>query len=133
MRTAVVFLLCISSLPAFACGFCVEDKVAAVYDHAVVTKALAAGRHVAFLHVDGTPARKALEQALARTAGIERGTARISGDLLTVSFAYDPRRVPLGAIHAALEKQLAPYGATLLPFRVIDGPGDLKKVQRGPR
>lgn len=86
-----------------------------------------AGRHVAFLHVEGSPGRAALELALARTAGIERGTARISADLLTVSFAYDPRRAALGAIHSSLEKRL---GTSLLPFRVIEKPGDLKEVKR---
>jgi hypothetical protein len=133
MRRAIALTLWIFSLPALGCGYCVEDKVAAAYDHAVVAKALGSGRHVAFLHVDGAPARKALEQALARTAGIERGTARISADLLTVSFAYDPRRATLGAIHAALEKRLAPYGASLLPFRVIDKPGQLKEVRSAAR
>lgn len=127
MRWTAALLLWSSAMAASACGYCVEDKVAAVYDHAVVTKALAAGHHVAFLHVDGAPGRRALEQALARSAAIERGSARISGDLLTVSFAYDPRRVALGAIHSSLEKRL---GTSLLPFRVIDRPGDLKKVAR---
>ena len=127
MRGALALALWFSALPALGCGFCVEDKVAAVYDHAVVTKAVAAGRHVAFVHVDGAPGRAALEQALARTAGIERGTARISADLLTVSFSYDPRRATLGAIHSSLEKRL---GTSLLPFRVIEKPGDLKEVRR---
>jgi hypothetical protein len=127
MRRVIAVALWVFSLPALSCGFCVEDKVAAVYDHAVVTNAVASGHHVAFLHVDGAPGRKVLEQALARAAAIERGTARVSADLLTVSFAYDPRRASLGAIHSSLEKRLARHGVSLLPFRVIDRPGDLKK------
>ena len=43
MRGAL-FALLFASAPALACGVCVEDKIAAVYDHAAVQKSLAAKR-----------------------------------------------------------------------------------------
>src|SRR3954465_1750179 len=85
---------------ALACGYCVEDKIAAVYDHAVVTQAFARKHHVVFLHVDGTAAsRTLLERAAYAAPAVDAGSVRVAGDLLTVSFAYDPRRATLGAIH----------------------------------
>lgn len=113
---------------AQACGYCVEDKIAAVYDHAVVSRAVAARHEVVFLHVEGTATRRALEQA-ANAAGADRGSVRVSADLLTVSFAFDPKR-GLGSIHSAMEKRLK--GASLLPFRVMDKPGALKPATLRP-
>ena len=118
MRAALIVLLVMSG-PAAACGYCVEDKIAATYDHAVVTHALAQKHHVAFLHVDGVaPDRKALAAAIYSAPGVDRGTVRVSADLLTISFAFDPSRATLGAIHARAEKKLASRRISLMPFEV---------------
>jgi hypothetical protein len=109
-----------------ACGYCVEDKIAAVYDHQAISQALAAKHQVVFMHVEGPATKQALEQA-AQASGADRGSVRVSGDLLTVSFAFDPRR-GLGPIHAAMEKRLK--GVSLMPFQVMDKPGDLKAISR---
>ena len=124
MRAALAGLMLVSG-QALACGYCVEDKIAATYDHAVVTHALAQKHHVAFLHVDGTASRKVLEAAIYSAPGVDRGTVRVSADLLTVSFAFDPSKATLGAIHARAEKKL---GLPLMPLEVIDQPGALKAV-----
>src|SRR5262245_56602507 len=103
MRAALAVLL-LASGQALACGYCVEDKIAAAYDHAVVTRALATKHHVAFLHVDGAVrGRAALEKAAYSAPAVDRGTVRVSADLLTVSFAFDPARANLGVIHARME------------------------------
>ena len=124
MRALAFVVLLAAGHAAQACGFCVEDKIAAVYDHAVVSRALAAKHAVVFLHVEGSATRQALERA-AGAAGADRGSVRVSPDLRTVSYAFDPRR-GLGAVHSAMEKRL--QGASLLPFQVMDKPGDLKRV-----
>jgi len=129
MRAAIAALLLLSG-QALACGYCVEDQIAATYDHAVVTRAMAQKHHVAFLHVDGAaPSRKALEQALYSASGVDRGTVRVSADLLTVSFAFDPSRATLGAIHARAEKKLAPHRVSLMPFEVMERPARLTAVR----
>lgn len=115
---AVLALLALVSGQALACGYCVEDKIAATYDHAVITKALAQKHQVAFLHVEGTANRKVLENAIYSASAVDRGTVRISADLLTVSFAFDPSKATLGAIHARAEKKLAPEKISLMPFEV---------------
>ena len=125
MRAALIgFLFGWST--AQACGYCVEDKIAAVYDHAVITRAAAAKHQVVFMHVEGAATRPALEQA-ANAAGADRGSVRVSADLLTVAFAFDPQR-GLGAIHSAMEKRL--QGVSLMPFQVMDRPGDLKQLTK---
>jgi len=110
----------------WACGYCVEDKIAATYDHAVVTQALAKKHHVVFFHVEGSPERRVLERAV-YAAGADRGSARISADRLTVSFAFDPARTRLAAVQDRIEKRLGTV--SLLPLQVMERPGDMKVVE----
>jgi hypothetical protein len=66
---------------AIACGYCVEDKIAAAYDHAVVVSALDRRHEVAFLSIEGGPAKgqeRAIAGAVESVAGVDRGTVRVS-------------------------------------------------------
>src|SRR3954471_6185500 len=122
MRAALAGLLLVSG-QALACGYCVEDKIAATYDHAVITHALAQKHHVAFMHVDGAAtSAKVLEDAIYGVRGVDRGTVRVSADLLTVSFAFDPARSTLGVIHARAETNLDAMLISLMPFEVMERP-----------
>lgn len=128
MRALIGAALLAATTTVLACGYCVEDKIAATYDHAVVTQAFARKHHVVFLHVDGVPpSRAALERAAYAAPGVDAGSVRVAADLLTVSFAYDPARVRLGVIHTRMEKALK--GVSLMPFEVIERPGQLKSVK----
>jgi len=132
MRALIAAALLVVAGSAFACGYCLEDQIAAVYDHAIVTQALARKHHVAFYHVDGAPAAPALERAVYATPGIDRGTLRVAADRRTVSFAYDPARAKLGALHLGIEKRLAAGRVSLLPLDVIERPGDLQAIEARP-
>lgn len=95
---------------AGACGVCVEDKIAACYDHAVVSAARSQGREVAFFAVQGAapqdaPLRAKLARLLDATPGVARGSARVSLENGALSFAYDPKRSSAIAISDALEKR----------------------------
>jgi hypothetical protein len=85
---------------------------------------------VVFFHVDGAAvSRAALEQA-ASGRGIEKGSARISPDVLTLSVAFDPRRISLVELNARLDRKLAKHKASLLPLRLMERPADLAAVKR---
>ena len=72
--------IAIASGSAYACGACIEDKVAATYDHAVVTKATAKGQVVVFGTFDGGPNLETTrEQAL-----LEVDLQRLGMTVLTV-------------------------------------------------
>jgi len=45
--------------PLFACGHCVEDRAAVVYDHGVVTSARNGNRQMAVYGIEGSSARMA--------------------------------------------------------------------------
>ena len=122
MRLALALFAAIAG-NAFACGVCVEDKIASTYDHAVVKQALTLQHHVAFFHIDGpvTPdAKRWLETSIAATVGTDRGTGRVAVETSTLSVAYDPKRTSLANLQAALEKRIARKNLSLLFLREID-------------
>ena len=134
MRTnlrAVALALGLAATTAFACGICVEDRVAAVFDNAIVDQAIGAKRHVAFFGVEGSlPAtkesRQALLEALYASGGV-KGTARVSLESASASAAFDPRKTSLADFQAKAAKRLAPKGLALTALRVIDDGGKLKE------
>ena len=118
---------------AQACGYCVEDKVASAYDHAVVARAVSMGHHVAFYHLDGAltqneATKRALRSAAESVPGVDKGSARVSLNTLTIAFAFDPKRTSLAAAQSALDRKLAARKLSLFPMRVIERPGELKEI-----
>ncbi len=138
MRTAIAaagLALALQAPAALACGYCVEDKIAAVYEHAVVERALSRQHHVVFFHIDGTLApgertRRALEAIAESTAGIDKGSARVSVESASLAVAFDPRRTPIVDVQKALERKLVAKKLSLLPLRVMDRPAEMNTVNR---
>jgi hypothetical protein len=125
MRHALACVLLALGAEALACGYCVEDRVAAVYDHAVVVNALDRRHQVVFLAIEGPIAaagaeRKAIESALRGAPGVDWDSLRISLTGAALSFAYDPRRAGLGVIMGGFERRLAAKGFGLSLLRIID-------------
>jgi DNA primase len=76
---------------AHACGVCVEDNMAATYDHEVVQRALAQHRPGVFCEVQGAPLDvAALQRAAAQAAGVEVRSVRESTEPAALSLALDP-------------------------------------------
>ena len=75
-------------LLAIACGVCLEDKVAATYDHALVARALAQHRVVVFAEPRSAVDErrlKAFAAAAARAPGVESATVKTSAAPASVS------------------------------------------------
>lgn len=113
----------IASSAALACGVCIDDKVAAVYDHAQVQQAFAKGRVVVFCelagaHDPGTLSHRA-GQAAQRLSGVERGSVRASNELPVVSFVLDPGAASPGASVGELRKRLQHQGITPTLLKVL--------------
>lgn len=131
LKTACTVLLAVQVSAALACGHCVEDKIAAVYDHAIVVAATAEKHQVAFFAIDG-PApsdagtRVAMQRSLTKSRGIDPGSARISFESASLSIAFDPRHARLSAIQRNLERSLAPHRLSLMLLRTMEKPAELK-------
>ena len=108
---------------AQACGVCIDDKVAAAYDHEVVTRAADRGQVVVFAEVRGRGATadfvSAARRAAARVRGVEAASVRAADAPAALSFALDARvRSPEAAL-AAVEKAAATSGVKLALLKVL--------------
>jgi hypothetical protein len=91
-------LFTILAVPATACGYCVDDKVAAAYDHVVVERTLAQGHEMAFFSLElAQPATRdtdpAIRRAIERIPGVDRARRRVALEAGGLSLAFDPKRV----------------------------------------
>ena len=119
-----------AALPAAACGICIEDRVAAVYDQPTVDRAVGRHQEVVFFALNGsleaTPAtRRAVTAALER-AGI-RGTVHVSLESATASVAFDPKRASVASIASTGDRALAAQSLKLEALRVIGADGKLRE------
>jgi hypothetical protein len=124
MKLQRVLVIGLAMLPALAiaCGACIEDRIAATYDHAVIAEAIAKHRQVVFVAIDGPVEMKKvaarLEAAAARVRGLQAGTLRISLAPAAFSFALDARGDPVEAL-VAFRKALADPQAQLSLVRLV--------------
>ncbi len=116
--------LALAAAPAFGCGYCIEDRVAAVYDHAAVTAALDQHHHVAFLAIEGplpagAESRRVLAHAFAYAQGIDSRSLRVSVDSAALSFAYNGERVSAEQIVDTLNRKLEARGLSVSLLKVF--------------
>lgn len=116
MRIALAFLNALFAGEALACGYCVEDKIAAVYDHAAVSEAAARRQSVAYFAIDGgiRGTREHLLKTVASVPAVQKGSARVSVESGSLAIVFDPRRASLAVVQRALEERLRPLGLSLL-------------------
>ena len=97
MRLPLLASLMLLHGAALACGVCIEDKIAACYDHAIVEAAQQRGHAVAFFAIEGDlrrddATRRAFSRAIESARGVRKASARVSLPNAALSFAYDPAR-----------------------------------------
>lgn len=120
----LVSLLLIVSLSAMACGHCIEDKIAAVYDYSVVSKAVSEKHTVIFFGVEGPLVANAATKQFLLTAvsgmkGVDSNSARISLETGSLSLAFDPKSVSYAVLLDSLEKKLKAKNLSLFPLDSI--------------
>src|SRR4051812_27727723 len=129
MKRLLLLLACVAAQSVQACGLCIEDKVAAVYDHAAVSRALALKHPVAFFVFDGTLAgteveRKVIQQMAISVHGVDAGSVRVSSELGSLAVAFDPARNSFATIERALQLKLNRRGLRLALVRGMGRPAD---------
>lgn len=97
---------------AYACGYCIEDRIAAVYDHAAIVRAQAERQQVAFFALGESGEALAVPSERIRATvesltGVGSGSARVSTDAASLAVAFDPQRTSAARIEAALEEKLS--------------------------
>lgn len=123
VRTLAAALALALPAGALACGACIEDKIAATYDYAVVTDAAARHHVVVFAAVEsaGEPAREArsIRATALRVKGIDRASVRTSDSPRALSFALDPGIATPEAALAEIARQPPLRGVRLSLIRVM--------------
>jgi hypothetical protein len=103
-----LFLL---SFNAFACGYCLQDRIASVYDHALVTQTKQLNQRMLYLIWDG-PAdhdektRRTLIGITSRIKGVTKGSVRVSLEPPTIGLAYQPISISSEQIETVLLQKL---------------------------
>ena len=131
-RTALTVLLAASAAAAQACGYCVEDTVAAVYDYGLHQRTLALKHEIAFFAWDGPinrddATRRNIAQAVESVAGVDRGSVRVSMEPAALALAFDPRKSSAGAMQTAISQRL---GQLKLGIRPLQLPQAAPKVAK---
>jgi hypothetical protein len=102
---------------AAACGVCIEDKIAATYDHAVIQRAIGRHQQVVFVAIEG-PVAASVEAWLAAAArtvpGVEAGSVRTSASPPAFSFAIDGAQAPEAALAGFHKAVPAPTRLTVI-------------------
>ena len=115
-------LLCMWPLVGWSCGACDEDKVAATYDHAVVSRATAARHTVVFVAVDMPVEPLAFAKRVASLTpsvrGVLRGSVRTAHAPVAFSFVLDPAvQAPASAVDEL--RRLLDAGPALRVVRIV--------------
>ena len=118
-HAAAVLFLVLCGPAVHACGHCVEDRIAAVYDHALLQRTTAQRQQIVFFAWEGKPlrgeaSRRRMAELASGAAGVIPGSVRVSMEPAALAVAFDPRRGSVDALEAALRKSLASMKLTLV-------------------
>jgi len=126
MKVASLFasLLLMSTSSAIACGHCIEDKVAAVYEHAIVVKAVQEKHVVAFFGIEGplvvnTASKQDIQKIIGSINGVDLNTARISLETGSISLAFNPTLLSYPVLLDSLDKKLATKKLSVFPLQTL--------------
>ncbi|MBG9387044.1 hypothetical protein [Caenimonas aquaedulcis] len=97
---------------AAACGYCVEDRIAAVYDHALTLRAAGGKLQIAYFAWDGPVARSSemrakIVSAVQGTGGVDGPSVRVSMEPAAIAVAFDPARVKREQLDASMRRRLS--------------------------
>ncbi|MDD5249797.1 MAG: hypothetical protein PHY45_12465 [Rhodocyclaceae bacterium] len=136
-RAAAGLLLALGAATALACGHCIEDRVAAVYDYGVAQQAGREGLRVAYLGIAGRSAETAAAaaatgDALRGIAGVAPGTLRVAAAPAAAAFAWSGDEAALARILQTANRRLVAAGLRLELLRVWEaGRGLVEPPPRG--
>ena len=131
---SVLALAAWAPAPSLACGACVEDKVAATYDHSAVVRAATNGNVTVFCDVIGRVEARHLRAAVRQVRGVDARSVRVSVQPAALSFAVDPAA---GSPQAAVDAVQRALPATarlkivrlLAPQRRVERAGPVRVVK----
>ena len=116
-------LLTLFSAASFACGYCVEDRIAAVVDHTLLQRSLASKHPVLFFAWDGPvtrsdASRQKILALVAAISSVDKDSARVSVEPASLALAFDPQQSNAQAVEAALQKMLGSLKISVIRLQI---------------
>ena len=110
-RSLLASFLFLLSWNAFACGYCLQDRFASVYDHVLVAKTKQLNQKMLYLVWDGPAARdettkRHLIAIASRLQGVTKGSVRVALEPPTIGLAYQPSIISRERIETLLLQEL---------------------------
>ena len=110
-RSLLASFLFLLSSNVFACGYCLQDRIASVYDHVLVAKTKQLNQKMLYLVWDGPAARdettkRHLIAIASRIQGVTKGSVRVALEPPTIGLAYQPSIISRERIETLLLQQL---------------------------
>ena len=95
----------------YACGYCLQDRIASVYDHVLVAKTKQLNQKMLYLVWDGPAARdettkRHLIAIASRLQGVTKGSVRVALEPPTIGLAYQPSIISRERIETLLLQEL---------------------------
>lgn len=117
------YCLAIASLSGWACGVCIEDKMALTYDHAVAQQTFARGDVLVFCELTGRVNTADLQKIIDKTRrlpGVQKNSVRTSSQPVTLSFALNPAIQPAATAIHTLQRTM-PEGINIVLLNIMTG------------
>ena len=116
-------MLTLFSAASFACGNCVEDRIAAVVDHTLLQRSLASKHPVLFFAWDGPitrndASRQKILALVAAISSVDKDSARVSVEPASLALAFDPQQSNAQAVEAARQKMLGSLKISVIRLQV---------------
>ena len=110
-RSLLASFLFLLNWNVFACGYCLQDRIASVYDHVLVAKTKQLNQKMLYLVWDGPAARdettkRHLIAIASRLEGVTKGSVRVALEPPTMGLAYQPSIISRDLIESLLLKEL---------------------------
>ena len=110
-RSLLASFLFLLNWNVFACGYCLQDRIASVYDHVLVAKTKQLNQKMLYLVWDGPAARdettkRHLIAIASRIQGVTKGSVRVALEPPTMGLAYQPSIISRDLIESLLLKEL---------------------------
>ena len=110
-RSLLASFLFLLNWNVFACGYCLQDRIASVYDHVLVAKTKQLNQKMLYLVWDGPAARdettkRHLLAIVSRIRGVTKDSVRVAFEPPTIGLAYQPSIISRDLIESLLLKEL---------------------------
>ena len=110
-RSLLASFLFLLNWNVFACGDCLQDRIASVYDHVLVAKTKQLNQKMLYLVWDGPAARdettkRHLIAIASRLQGVTKGSVRVALEPPTIGLAYQPSIISRERIETLLLQEL---------------------------